>query len=83
MCIFTAYVQQIGRAGRSGQPASATLYYTKSDLAIQHINEEMKSYCKNYSVYLPKYLSTIFNDKNYVVAVTNSCSICTRTNQNQ
>ncbi|XP_069121651.1 ATP-dependent DNA helicase RecQ-like [Argopecten irradians] len=39
-----AYVQQIGRAGRDGEPSAAILYYNGSDLA--HVTNTMKEYCK-------------------------------------
>ncbi|XP_028397832.1 ATP-dependent DNA helicase Q1-like isoform X3 [Dendronephthya gigantea] len=42
-----SYVQEIGRAGRSGHLASATLYYNNSDVSdnVKHVDKSMKEYC--------------------------------------
>lgn len=41
-----AYLQETGRAGRDGQAATATLYYTNVDLG-QLEDESIKEYCRN------------------------------------
>lgn len=43
-----AYMQETGRAGRTGIPAWATLYYNNADIASnkEHIQEAMKAYCR-------------------------------------
>ncbi|KAL4233931.1 hypothetical protein ACF0H5_008603 [Mactra antiquata] len=41
------YVQEIGRAGRSGTVAEAILYYNRADLGVQTMKKEMKDYCLN------------------------------------
>ena len=43
-----AYMQETGRAGRTGMPAWATLCYNKADIASnkEHIQEPMKAYCR-------------------------------------
>ncbi|XP_048245704.1 ATP-dependent DNA helicase RecQ-like [Haliotis rufescens] len=47
------YFQEIGRAGRSGQPSSAVLFYNKSDIAAnrEDMTDAMVQYCvtKEYS----------------------------------
>jgi superfamily II DNA helicase RecQ len=45
--IFAAYVQEIGRAGRSDIDAQAILFFNKSDIASAHMTREMKEYCVN------------------------------------
>lgn len=44
-----SYVQETGRAGRTGTPSRATLYFNNSDIAAnkEHIQEPMKVYCKS------------------------------------
>ena len=55
------YVQEIGRAGRSGSQSFATLYYNNSDIAsnITHIDKNMKQYCRE-TLCLRKYLMNYF-----------------------
>lgn len=48
--MYTAYVQQIGRAGRSGVQAETILYINNSDLDQPSVKKPMKEYCKNVSV---------------------------------
>ena len=43
-----SYLQEVGRAGRTGVPSRATLYFNNSDIAAnkEHVTEPMKAYCK-------------------------------------
>ena len=42
-----AYFQEVGHAGRSGDIASAHLYYNNSDIATNtHVQTEMRDYCR-------------------------------------
>ena len=44
---FSAYVQEIARAGRDGEKSTATLYFNASDIASnkENLKEEMKQFC--------------------------------------
>ena len=42
-----SYLQETGRAGRDGAQATAILYYNKTDLRAQHIEDSVKAYCRN------------------------------------
>ena len=44
-----SYMQEIGRAGRTGKPACATLIYNNYDIASNkvHVQEEIKDYCRS------------------------------------
>ncbi|XP_053373994.1 ATP-dependent DNA helicase RecQ-like [Mercenaria mercenaria] len=39
------YVQEIGRAGRTGSDSQAILYFNRGDLASGSMRKEMKEYC--------------------------------------
>ncbi len=44
---LSAYYQAVGRAGMSGNPAQAILYYNKSDIGGHDgMEDSMKNYCR-------------------------------------
>ena len=45
-----SYLQETGRGGRDNLPAKAIMYFSKSDLKAQHIEENMKQYCSNTTI---------------------------------
>lgn len=44
-----SYMQETGRAGRTGIPSRATLYYNNADIANnkKHVQDPMKAYCRS------------------------------------
>jgi len=55
-CNIESYIQEIGRAGRSGLPSRSTLYYNNSDVSKdkKNITEEIRMYCKSQDTCLRK-----------------------------
>lgn len=51
-----SYVQETGRAGRTGIASRATLYFNKSDIGanMDHVQEPMKEYCRSENTCLRK-----------------------------
>jgi superfamily II DNA helicase RecQ len=72
-----AYMQEIGRAGRTvGIQARATLYYNNSDISKNklHINQSMKDYCQTTEMCMRKIILEYFGFK--LVKQNNCCTIC-------
>ena len=71
-----AYMQEIGRAGRTGLSSCATLYYNNSDIANNktHVEESMKSYCRSEDTFQRKLLLDFFGFSS--VQQKNCCCIC-------
>ena len=71
-----AYMQDIGRAGRTGLPSHATLYYNNSDIGNnkKHIEESMKSYCRSEDSCQRKLLPDYFGFSS--VQQDHCCCIC-------
>ena len=70
------YFQEIGRAGRCGEPAMATLYYNNSDIASNktNIDDSMRMYCQTDDVCLRKILLEYFGFSD--VNQEKCCSVC-------
>lgn len=70
------YVQEIGRAGRTGAEADAVLYYNKSDIGGPHMKKEMKEYCKNSDVCRRDQINKYFGFESSTKPA-NCCDVCT------
>lgn len=59
------YLQEIGRAGRSGAKCIALLYFNNNDIAKNRkgLSEEVIEYCKNFETYLRLQLLKYFGFK--------------------
>ena len=70
-----SYVQEIGRAGRTGLLSKAVLYYNYSDIANnkKHVQDEMKAYCKSEVCLRQQILEYLGFSR---VKQENCCSIC-------
>ncbi|XP_057296143.1 uncharacterized protein LOC130625081 [Hydractinia symbiolongicarpus] len=70
-----AYVQEIGRAGRSKQPATAILFYNNSDVSANktNVDKNMKLYCQT-STCLREHIQKHFGFKHELQE--KCCSIC-------
>ena len=72
-----AYIQEIGRAGRSaGTQGRAVLYYNNSDISKNkvHVKQSMKDYCQTTDACLRKLILEYFGFK--TVKQDRCCSIC-------
>ena len=71
-----SYMQEIGRAGRTGLQSYATLYYNKSDIGNnkKHIEESMKNYCRSEDTCLRQQLLDYFGFS--ITKQSKCCSVC-------
>lgn len=71
-----SYLQEFGRAGRTGLSSKATLYFNKSDIASnkEHVDKVMKDYCKTEKTCLKKFILDYFGFS--CVPQDNCCCIC-------
>ena len=75
-----AYMQEVGRAGRQGQPAEAILYFNKNDIskARKGISQSMIEYCQDENsclrLKLVKHFG--FNETQYSGEKSGCCSNC-------
>jgi superfamily II DNA helicase RecQ len=72
--IFSAYVQEVGRAGREDMQAQAILFYNSSDLGVKHIRAEMKNYCQTKKC-LREVINEFFGFSTEIKPL-NCCSVC-------
>ena len=74
------YMQEIGRAGRNGDPAEAIMYFNNSDISKARIglSEAVTEYCKNESSCFRKRLVKYFgfDEVLYNGDRKNCCSFC-------
>lgn len=74
------YIQEIGRAGRNGQPSEALLYFNNSDIskARKRLTNAMVEYCKNDSKCLREVLLKYFGFDHVLYAGDKEycCSFC-------
>ena len=70
------YVQEIGRAGRTGLLSRAILYYNNSDIANnkKHVQDEMKTYCQSQQICLRQQILQYLGFSK--VTQEKCCSIC-------
>ncbi|XP_060576311.1 ATP-dependent DNA helicase RecQ-like [Ruditapes philippinarum] len=69
------YVQEIGRAGRTGKDAQAILYFNRGDLAPRAMRKDMKEYCTNTTVCKREMINHFFGF-NTTVKLLKCCCVC-------
>ena len=71
-----SFVQETGRAGRTGVPSKAMLYYNNSDIGKnkQHVQDSMKEYCKSQTTCLRKLILEYLGFP--VVTQERCCCVC-------
>ena len=71
-------MQEIGRAGRTGNTAHAALYYNPGDVCVQGMAKEMKEYCNNNTMcrrqLINKYFG--FETKSNEAEINKCCNVC-------
>lgn len=72
---IVAYVQEIGRSGRADGQSQAILYYNNNDLAVSHMQTNMKEYCR--SEQCKRFLINEYFGFNNTERPTICCNVCT------
>lgn len=70
-----SYIQETGRAGRDGLPATATLYFTKTDLGHKK-DVAIQEYCRNVTQYRREMLLKDFDAAEDVCSSVSMCQCC-------
>lgn len=74
----TAYIQQVGRAGRSGGQCAAVIFCNNSDLGRQGVTSSVKDYCKNDTICRKTVIDTYFGFTSHTDDLTSAlcCDVC-------
>ncbi|KAK6175939.1 hypothetical protein SNE40_014313 [Patella caerulea] len=80
---LSQYLQEIGRAGRRGQPSEAILYFSNRDIAknLPGITEDIILYCKNKTSCLRNNLLSVFGFTKDEPFLDKCCSFCNKESQ--
>jgi superfamily II DNA helicase RecQ len=76
---MSQYLQEVGRAGRRGQSAKATLYYRNSEISknLPGIVDDIISYCLNDTSCLRNQMLSVFGfEKDSSISRAECCSYC-------
>nr|XP_034326053.1 Bloom syndrome protein homolog [Crassostrea gigas] len=71
-----AYIQQVGRTGRTGKQATAILFFNNSDVGRPEMNKTMKSFCRNESTCRRKILNDYFGFMDDTNESENKATLC-------
>lgn len=74
--IPTAYIQQVGRTGRTGKQATAILFFNNSDVGRPEMSKIMKSFCRNETTCRRKILNDYFGFTDDTNDSENKQSLC-------
>lgn len=76
--LYIAYIQQVGRAGRSGEQCTAVIFFNNSDLGRQGVSKSVKDYCKNDTVCRKTVIDAYFGFTSGTDSSTKAscCDIC-------
>lgn len=75
---IAVYVQEMGRAGRDGQPATATLYFNASDIAsnVNTLQQDMRELCKTKDCKRQFLASYFMHEHTFSGSLHSCCSSC-------